>query len=152
MSESVEDLEKLIDMAEKVSVALEYIESKSSEIKARLAFALAILYGGFVLSFVVLSKYREYFDIPDLLFNCMIVISFACALLGVILTFRVGRTLISYRKNKKVESGVLHHLLDMIHEYKSHLLDSNSLSFVELAIIDIRLKRIEYSGGRASGY
>lgn len=141
MTDDNSDLEKLVDMAEEVSSKISDLNDKISKLKNAILYLSAFMFMPFTLSYFLPT-----IDSPTrlIVYPLIIVggIFFVAGLFYIILGIRRLRDLTD---SKKLEQEILHDLLNMIHEYRIYL-HSESASLVANAILDMRLKRIEYSG------
>ncbi len=137
----VDQIEQLLDMAESVSGKISDLNERISKIKSA------------IILFSILSLFPIYlaFKVGD---GALSIETFAGFFRFIIVGFVVlmvtflataYRKVLYFERAKKLEIAILHDLLPMIHEYRSYLYDVEN-SYIGRAIIDMRLKRIEYSG------
>lgn len=143
MMNDTKELDQLLDLAEKVSATISDLNDKITKIK------LGLLYIGLLIFFPALISVQlqisesslAALEIPLKIITVIFVVGFSSL-------FVMGsRKLKNLTKSKKIESSILHDLLQMVHEYRYYLYDGK-IGSVERAIIEMRLKRIEFSEGK----
>ena len=139
------DLEKLVTMAEKISETVNDLRTKITNLRAMFFVSIIALYasGGFVA--ILISKPYWFDGIPVSIIAVSIFVGAALFLGVAYFIFQYFRKIKKYRKDLKEEIEILHRLLVMIDEYRSHCKD-DGVGFVDEAIIEMRLQRIKYSG------
>lgn len=140
-------LESLVIMAESVSKKIEVLKSKINNLKMKTILFLAILY--FLVAFIIIpiikpdsfslfQKIDPWFIVTPLL---------VLAVLSSILISQCFLNLKRFKYTLNKEKEILHYLLDMVFEYRENIYATSEkqIDYVEMAILDIRLKRISFS-------
>ena len=143
MKNDFSELESLIDMAEEVSKTVNSLYAKIANVKIIFIFCMAILNAAIV-SIYMISKSTE------ISANIQIGLVLLClfSLAGFLVYFlKYFREYHSYKQSLETEVRILHRLLNMVYEYKENI-HVRDISYVEEAILDIRLQRIRYSRRR----
>lgn len=137
----IDQIGQLLDMAESVSEKIADFNEKISRIKSAI-----ILFFTFSL-FPVYLAFKVDNGAVQSAFFAEVFRFLVAGFFVVTVTFLATayRKVTHFQRAKKLEIAILHDLLPMIHEYRSYLYDVEN-SYIDRAIIDMRLKRIEYSG------
>lgn len=132
-----DELEKLITMTEKVSETISDLNAKIGNMQTKLMLSkigLIVLLGS-VISFVTMNTEASY---------TIMAISVAAMLVSTYVAFYYYKKLHALLKLRHDETKILDTLFNMVYEYKDHL-HEGELTAVELAIIDMKLKRMSFS-------
>ncbi|MGY3965093.1 hypothetical protein [Aeromonas veronii] len=144
VQDSQHELENLVQMAESVSATIEDLNTKITNLRSMAMVSLVGIYAS-IGSGAILWKSSAIFENLD--YWAFLIICFAT------LTLITGASYFLFQYFKKIkylryklerEKDVLLHLLTLVSEYKDNIYENN-YSYVERALIDIRLKRIGYS-------
>jgi hypothetical protein len=143
-SESQNELESLIEMAESVSMTVEDLHTKITNLRSMAVMSLVTTYAGGAGAVFLLksSEFSESLNSSALLLVGLI--GFTLASASIFFLFQYVSKIKKLKYKIETEREVLHHLLDMVFEYKDHVYSGNH-SFVEKALIEMRLKRIGFS-------
>jgi len=137
----VEDLEKLIELAEKVSSNIDIINDK---VEKRMQYA-AILFFAIIFFCLPIFKFQEIqgTDFRNK-YDYFISVFFSIGLLVFVgISLRLLFSVTNMRKTIKSEILILQDLLNMIHSYKEIVY--KDISIVKKAVIDMRLSRIKFN-------
>jgi len=137
----VEDLEKLIELAEKVSSNIDILNDK---VEKRIQYA-AILFFAIIFFCMAIFKFQEiqgvYFRNK---YDYFISVFFIASLLFFIgISLRLLFSVTNMRETIKSENLILQDLLNMVHSYKEIVY--TDISGVKKAVIDMRLSRIKFN-------
>lgn len=138
------ELERLLDMAEKISDTVGKLNATIINTATRLIFLgviLIILVLGISL-FWARSGWHQ--TLPMLSYYAVTILAMLTVVFLTYLFFRIAIQLKSLKKSKRYESEILQKLLEMIFEFKDNLQKDN-LSNVDKAILEIKLKRMQFS-------
>jgi len=144
MEKRSDELEQLVSMAEKVSTTVDELGSKITNLKMIMMLSMIGIYISFGAVAFLYSKSNFAAQISSVLYIAIFAISVVILIISVYLSFQVSIKIKRTKKSLESERIILHHLLDMVFEYKDNL-NQNELSIVEYAILDMRLKRIKFS-------
>lgn len=140
----VEELNKLVEMAENVFATVSELNSKITTLRV-MTMVLAIVIYGSAAAIVYLTLDSAGSDKLSHAMNIFLSVIAAVSFVGsFIYLFQIVIKTKEYKRSVFSETQILHDLLDMVFEYKDHI-QKNDLSYVENAILDIRLKRIKFS-------
>ena len=138
------ELEKLVNMAEEVSGTVNSLHEKIANLRIMFMFSTVGLY-------TAIGSIYFIFKIPDWLANLPVAFYISLIMLAAFLSlgsifyiYKYTRNIRVYRRSLDAEIQILHRLLDMVHEYKDNL-HEREMSYVERAILDMKLQRIKYS-------
>ena len=143
--ESSSELEKLLLMAEKISETVNELHTKTANLRTMSYFSGIATYISFGLLTYFYINPELIFDVPLTLKLSAGIVLLSASTLGVYITYQYFSKIKRYRRDLMVETEMLHRLLAMIHEYKDHI-HSSDLSYVDNAVLEMRLQRIKYSG------
>ncbi len=137
----IEELEDLIELAEKVS---QNIDTINERVRKSTLNAFTLLFGCI---FLCLFGF-QYYQMQDLDFRNTYSLMIPTLYSTVIILFsflflRLLYSVTSMRESIKNENLILHNLLDMTHSYKQVVY--RDLSVVKKAVIDMRLSRIKFN-------
>jgi len=138
------ELEKLVAMAEEVSETVNELHIKIANLRVMFMVSTIALY-------VAIGAAYFVFQPPQWLSNSPLAFYLSLGMLAVFLglgscfyIYKYTRNIRVYRHNLETEIEILHRLLEMVYEYKENIHDKE-LSYVEKAILDMKLQRIKYS-------
>lgn len=137
----IEELEELIDLAEKVSLNFEKINVQIHSILIRIVALFIIAFFSIYLYLVFYSLQdssfkNEYSYIEKILFPSLIVFLITCI-------FFFTQRYIKLQTSKRSESRILSDLLNLINPNKESVFSNTSL--VKKATIEMRLNRIKFN-------
>lgn len=131
--------EKLIDMAQKASENITVLDTKTNKAQTKIFVCLMTIF------LIFISVGVNWFeDASDEIFITTGLLLLLVVVGSLYFFFLNYKQLSSLKKLKNSETKILKNLLNMVYEYKDHL-HQEDLSFVERAIIDMKLERIQFS-------
>ena len=83
-------------------------------------------------------------NLPIAFYISLIILAAFLSFGSLVYIYKYVRNIRIYRRSLDAEVQILHRLLDMVHEYKENL-HEKEMSYVEKAILDMKLQRIKYS-------
>jgi magnesium-transporting ATPase (P-type) len=136
------DLEKMILLAESVSARVHELKMIVFRQKVRLVFSLL---GVYLFSVLAYFLWREFSGSLSFFNQWLGMLVFLGLILSVLfyVTYSAMYVLRSAASERRVESMVLHDLLSLLFETMNYM--GSSISPLERALLDIRLKRIRFS-------
>lgn len=140
-------LESLVIMAESVSKKIESLKGKINNLKIKFILFFSLLYFSVVLIVVLIIKPSSYSLFQKIeswfIFTPLLVLAILSSLFISQCYLNLKR--LKYTLNKEKE--ILRYLLDMVFEYRENIYATSvkQIDYVEMAILDIRLKRIYFS-------
>lgn len=141
MTDNNSEIYQLIEMAEKVSEQIANINDRIE--KGNFTIVSSLLLSSFpaigAATLYATDTIIKFMALP------LFLIGVASLITALMLAVVAKKRSLELNRSKKIETDILHNLLIMIHEYKEQIYKSEK-SPVERAIIDMRLKRIEFSG------
>lgn len=140
MKNDLSELEILVDMAEEVSKNVNSLYVKIANARIIFIFSAVVIYAAIVFIYIVLKSNEISYNIQ---IGLMLLSIFLLSGFLVHLS-KYFREYHSYKQSLETEVRILHRLLDMVYEYKENIYVRDK-SYVEEAILDIRLQRIRYS-------
>lgn len=143
MDKPEDELEKLVLMAEKISDTVAEINTKITNLKVMSMVAMICLYisiGAATYLFIV----PEIENISFALYSVLITVALITSAGSVLFLSQYFMKIQGLRRTLNSEKEILHNLLNMVFEYKDHL-HNEDVSFVDNAILEMRLKRIKFS-------
>lgn len=144
IKENVDELDKLVSMAEDVSETVNELHAKIANLKVMFMLSVLGLYGALGASYYLIRQPKWLFEIPLALYSSLIILAVLIGLGSVFYIYQYATKTRVYKRSLNAEKDILHRLLDMVHEYKENI-HSAELSYVEKAILEMKLKRIKYS-------
>ncbi|WP_332822913.1 hypothetical protein [Stutzerimonas kunmingensis] len=138
----IDQIGQLLDMAESVSEKITDLNGRIAKIKSAVILFFTFSLFPVYLALKVGGGASIHVEIFAEVFRFLVA---GFVVVMVIFLATAYRKIIHFERAKKLEIAILHDLLPMIHEYRSYLYDVEN-SYIDRAIIDMRLKRIEYSG------
>ncbi len=143
---SIQELEGLIDLAEKVSSNMNDIERQNVYEMPFFTLFIGIILVGVIICYNFIAFRREYIDLAALLLSVGI------------LCFAFGIAALQYlkttsRKNTQLleEGSILGDLLDKIHHYKELVYTTTDVSTLKKATVEMRLRRIAFRVDQQGG-
>ncbi|EPS3402255.1 hypothetical protein ACVD4U_004317 [Vibrio vulnificus] len=141
---SQNELESLVEMAESVSATIEDLNTKIVNLRTMAMISMVGVYATVTAGFFLFenSLFIEKMELWAFLLMCMFTLTL---LIGSgFFLFQYFRKIKSLKYKLDTEKEVLEHLLPLVFEYKDNIY-SNDSSYVEKALIEMRLKRIGFS-------
>lgn len=138
------ELEKLVNMAEEVSETVSSLHEKIANLRVMFMLSTVGLYASIGCSYFIFRKPEWLTNIPIAFYLSLIVLAVFLCLGSLLYIYKYIRNIRVYRRSLEAEIKILHRLLDMVHEYRENVYASE-LSYVENAILDMKLQRIKYS-------
>ncbi|EJL6847737.1 hypothetical protein [Vibrio cholerae] len=141
---SQNELESLVEMAESVSATIEDLNTKIVNLRTMAMISMVGVYATGTAGFFLFenSLFIEKMELWAFLLMCMFTLTL---LIGSgFFLFQYFRKIKSLKYKLDTEKEVLEHLLPLVFEYKDNIY-SNDSSYVEKALIEMRLKRIGFS-------
>ncbi|CAM3899231.1 hypothetical protein [Rheinheimera salexigens] len=138
------ELDKLVSMAEEVSDTVNKIKTQISKLRSMAVVSFFGIYATMGLIYIIIHPSKWIIEQPLFLLIFLILLTL---ILGVASLFYFFQYIIKhrvYRNKLTAEIQILYRLLDMVHEYKDNIYDTK-LSYVEEAILDMKLRRLEFS-------
>ena len=145
MNNEGDDLEKLVVMAEKVTDTISDLNTRISNIRLTLMVSTAVLYASFGGMFYLQLQPDRLMELPFLIYTSISVLIIILILGSAYFVVQYFRKIRDYKLKLSSEKEILKELLDMVYEYKDHIYHGGSVSYVEEAILKLRLKRIEFA-------
>ncbi len=144
VKDSQHELESLVEMAESVSATIEDLNTKITNLRSMAMVSLVGIYAS-IGSGTLLWKSSVLFEnIENWAFVLICFVTVTLIMGASYFFFQYFRKIKYLRYKLEREKDVLSHLLTLVSEYKDNIYGSSS-NYVELALIEIRLKRIGYS-------
>jgi len=141
ISNKIDELEELIELAEKVSINIDMTNDKVERLSqyAIIFFFSSVFLLASILKFQEIHKvdFRNIYDFLAPAFFFIGILAFASILIKLL------NSVTKMRKEIKNETLILEDLLNMIHSYKQ--IAYNDISIVKKAVIDMRLSRIKFN-------
>jgi hypothetical protein len=145
MNKSVStELEKLVNMAEEVSETVISLHTKTANLRLMLMFSIVGLYAALGSTYFVFQRPSWFTDFPIAFYYTLILLSAFLGLGSLVYIYKYIKNIRLYRRSLYAETEILKRLLDMVHEYKENM-HEKEMSYVEQAILDMKLQRIKYS-------
>lgn len=138
------ELEKLVNMAEEVSETVNSLHAKIASLRVMFMISTAVLYASLGSAYLAFQRPDWFANLPFAFYITLILLTAFLCLGSVFYIYKYIRNIRIYRRSLDAEIGILHRLLDMVHEYKENVYDKE-MSYVERAILDMKLQRIKYS-------
>lgn len=138
------ELEKLVNMAEEVSETVNSIHEKIANLRVMFMVSTIGLYAAIGSGYFVFMRPDWLIDLPVAFYIGLILLAAFLCLGSLFYIYKYTRNIRIYRRSLVAEEQILHRLLDMVHEYKENL-HEKEMSYVEIAILDMKLQRIKYS-------
>lgn len=141
---SQNELESLVEMAESVSSTIESLHTKTVNLRTMGMVSFVGIYFSLIGCYYLFSNIflneKQGLWVYWLIFIFTVILLVGCCFF----LFQCFNKIKSLRYKLATERDVLDHLLTLVFEYKDHIY-SNESSYVERALIEIRLKRIGFS-------
>lgn len=137
-----DELEKLITLAEEVSTKVTTLNDRIGQLGRALFFVgLTGILPAFMTAYLWFSNYIS--GNLLILTVCFSSVSFIASMwLQVVGTRKIRKM----EHSREMESEILSDLLSMVYEYRTYIYDADKSKPINNALIDMRLKRLEYSG------
>lgn len=144
---SSNELEKLVNMAEEVSETVNALHTKIANLRVMFMLAIMSLYASFGLGYFIFQSPSWFLNFPLAFHLTLILLAIFLGVGSVLYLCKYFRNINIYRHNLETEIQIMRRLLDMVHEYKENIHEKD-MSYVEKAILDMKLQRIKYSSKR----
>jgi len=144
MNKVENDLEKLVQMAENVSETVNDLNTKMTNLRGIIAFSIIGMYTsiGAITYLILKPVWLE--NVSGTIFMLFILLAGSLFFISTYFIFQYFSKSKICRHTLYSERKILNELLDMVYEYKEHI-HKEDMSFVENAILEMRLKRIRFS-------
>ncbi len=142
--DSQNELESLLEMAESVSATIEDLNTRIVNLRTMAMVSIVGIYATLAAGFFLYDStfLIEKLEVWAFLLTCLLT---ATLLMGsCFFLFQYFRKVKSLKYKLNTEKEVLEHLLPLVFEYKDNIY-SNKSNYVEIALIEMRLKRIGFS-------
>lgn len=137
------ELNKLVSMAEEVSERVTMLNVALSKSRLILITSSVLTYLSLGLVFTMALDWKSFSALSmNYSIIAIAVIIAVCSMLYAVKSFK---ELKNNRQILEIEKEILKRLLEMVYEYKEHLHNSE-FSFVDNAILEMKLKRMKFSG------
>ena len=141
---SSSELEKLVNMAEEVSETVNSLHVKIANLRVMFMISTIGIYAAIGSSYAVYKKPEWLINLPFAMYITLLLFAIFLGLGSLFYIYKYVRNIRIYRITLDAEIDILHRLLDMVHEYKDNVHEIE-MSYVERAILDMKLQRIKYS-------
>lgn len=138
------ELETLVGMAEEVSETISLLHSKIANLRVMLMLSTIGLYSAAVSVYFVFKNPGWLSNLPFTLYIALIFLAFFLVMGSFFYIYKYLVNIKSYKRKLDIEIKIMHRLLIMVHEYKEYIYDKE-MSYVEKAILEMKLERIMYS-------
>ncbi|NOH45845.1 hypothetical protein F0259_18815 [Vibrio cyclitrophicus] len=138
------ELEKLVNMAEEVSETVNSLHEKIANLRVMFMVSTIGLYAALGSSYFIFNRPDWLMNLPIAFYISLIILAAFLSFGSLVYIYKYVRNIRIYRRSLDAEVQILHRLLDMVHEYKENL-HEKEMSYVEKAILDMKLQRIKYS-------
>ena len=143
MQGSSSEVDKLVSMAEKVSDTVNDLHTKIANLRVMFIVSTMGLYASFGSGYYTYMEPSWLNELPFAFFLTLIMLTVFLAMGSIFYILKYFTKIREYRYYLKSETQILHRLLEMVHEYREHF-DGDKLTFVENAILDMKLQRIKF--------
>ncbi|MBN3116321.1 hypothetical protein H4F46_15620 [Pectobacterium brasiliense] len=141
---SSSELEKLVNMAEEVSETVNSLHTKIANLRVMFMVSTIGLYAALCSTYFMFFKPELLKGLPIAFYLSLMLLAVFLGLGSIYYIYKYFRNIRIYRRDLDTEIEIRHRLLDMVHEYKENIHDEE-MSYVESAILDMKLQRIKYS-------
>ena len=141
---SSNELEKLVNMAEEVSETVNSLHEKIANLRVMFMVSTIGLYAAIGSGYFIFKRPDWLMSLPVAFYISLILLAAFLSLGSMFYIYKYVRNIHIYRRSLDAEVQILHRLLEMVHEYKENLYEKE-MSYVEKAILDMKLQRIKYS-------
>ncbi|MBH0046504.1 hypothetical protein [Pseudoalteromonas sp. NZS11_1] len=138
------ELEKLVNMAEEVSETVNSFHAKIANLRVMFMISTIGLYAAIGSSYFIFNRPDWLINLPMAFYLSLIVLAIFLCVGSSFYIYKYSINIRTYRRNLAAEVKILLRLLDMVHEYQENIFNEE-MSYVERAILDLRLQRIRYS-------
>lgn len=138
------ELEKLVAMAEDVSETVNGLQTKIANLRVMSMIATVGLYASVGAASYLLDRPNWLSGVSIAFYLLLILVAALIGLGSIFYVYQYVSKIKEYRRSLDAEIGILHRLLDMVHEYKDNI-HGEELTYVERAILDMKLQRIKFS-------
>lgn len=136
----IQDLEKLIDLADTVSLNIQKLEDRRFKTKTEMLLSI-VIYVMSVLALILLLTFNGNILAISGLMVILVVITYAFG----IYNLYILRARKSIEIELSSEFDVMNRLLEMIHSQKLTVSNNLNVSVLESAILEMRIARIKFS-------
>lgn len=138
------ELEKLVNMAEEVSETISLLHTKIANLRVMFMVSTVGLYAAVGSAYLFFQRPEWLTNLPFPFYLTLIFLAVVIGLGSFIYIYKYAQNIRIYRQSLDAEIKILHRLLNMVHEYKENLHETE-MSYVEKAILDMKMQRIKYS-------
>jgi hypothetical protein len=138
------ELEKLVNMAEEVSGTVASLHTKIANLRVMFMVSSIGLYAALGSIYFVFQRPEWLINLPFAFYLTLIFLATFLSLGSLFYIYKYVRNIRIYRRSLGAEIEILRRLLDMVHEYYENVHEAE-ISYVEKAILDMKLQRIKYS-------